>query len=80
MSETWDLYAYGDKQRNIKESRDAAQCNYSGHAKPGTTILHTQLQAAAEVQGWLQTMQGQRHISSAYVSVMKQQRQVGSVP
>jgi hypothetical protein len=55
------LHAYSDKQWNIEESRDAAQWNYSGDAKPGIGIIHTQLQSAAEAQRWLQTLQGQRH-------------------
>ena len=44
----------------FKGLRDATQCNYSGHANPETEILHAQLQAAAEAQGWLQTIQGQQ--------------------
>jgi hypothetical protein len=55
-------------QRNIEESRDAARCNYSGHAKPGTAILHTQLQAAVEAQGCFQTLQGQLHFIGLYHS------------
>jgi hypothetical protein len=56
-----------DKQR-IEESRSAVQCGQTSHQEPCTAVLNTQLQAATEAQGWLQTQQRKRCFIGLYLS------------